>query len=304
MSDSDSRHARARIGLATSSDHPLLPPGERRLVDALRARGANATPVVWDDRAVDWRSFHVVLLRSCWDYHLRPAEFLAWLDRLDREGVRVENPPALVRWNVHKSYLLDLAARGVPVPPTLAPRDVAEAETWLAGRPWGEIVVKPLVSATAHETWRAALPLDAESRARLARAIGDGGPLDGALLQPYLEGIAREGEHSFVFVAGHYSHVVLKRPKAGDFRVQEEHGGTVEAAAPSVTAIAAAERVMAAAGTPQAPGPHLYGRVDALVEGDALQVMEVELIEPELFLGWSETAADMLADVVLRRLRP
>jgi glutathione synthase/RimK-type ligase-like ATP-grasp enzyme len=301
-----------RIAIATSQEQSALPPGERRLVGALAARGARGEPAVWSDEGVDWNAFDLVLIRSCWDSHLRAAEFLAWLARLEAAGVRVENPPALVRWNLRKSYLLALATRGVPVPPTLVPGSLAEAQEWLAARDWPEIVIKPLVSATAHETWRAALPLDAAARERLARAIGsssveaaDAAPasvLRGVLVQPYLAAIARAGEHSFVFLDGTYSHAVLKRAKAGDFRVQEEHGGTVEAASPSETAIATATRAFAAAWADGARGPHLYGRVDALIADGAFHVMEVELVEPELFLSWREDAADVLAAALLRRL--
>lgn len=106
------------VALATARKVADLWAGDRLLLQELRRRGLRSEPIVWDDDAVDWRAWDVVLIRSCWDYHLQVERFRAWLDRLERDGVRVMNPPALVRWNIHKRYLFDVARNGVRIPPT------------------------------------------------------------------------------------------------------------------------------------------------------------------------------------------
>ena len=225
--------------------------------------------------------------RSCWDYHQRAPEFERWLDRLERAGVRVVNPVPMLRWNMRKTYLRDLAARGVPVVTTVwaakgsdtTLRGIAEA------RGWAEMVVKPVVSASAHETWRAwpDRPGD-EERFRADLAARD------LMVQPFLPGFIEEGELSLVFLAGAFSHAVRKRPKPGDFRVQEEHGGSVapDVASPDLVRLAA----LAVAAS---PGPSVYARVDTVSAGERQVVTELELIEPALYFGMGEGAADALA---------
>src|SRR5678809_600523 len=108
-----------RVALATYESAPDLAPDDRLLVPALERASISAEAAVWSDQSIDWGSYDAVVIRSCWDYHLRVAEFFTWLDRLESERVRVWNPPALVRWNADKRYLLDLARRGVPTIPTM-----------------------------------------------------------------------------------------------------------------------------------------------------------------------------------------
>src|SRR5207253_9245605 len=115
-------------------------PDDQHLPGTLRAAGLDARPVVWSDGDVEWREFDLVVIRSCWDYHLRSREFLSWIHRLERDGVPLLNPPSVVRWNMHKSYLFDLESRGVRIPPTqIIPSD-------------DRLIVKPAVSASAHST--------------------------------------------------------------------------------------------------------------------------------------------------------
>ena len=271
---------------------------DRLLADALSARGVSVHAEPWSDRSVRWSSFDAVVARSCWDYFLRPAEFHAWLDALELEGVRVFNDVRTLRWNADKSYLRDLESRGVAVIPTrwLERGSAASLRELRHTTGWSELVVKPTVSGGAHRTWCALPGAEADDDARLATMVDDGA----VMVQPLVDEIEREGEWSLVFLGGGYSHAVLKRPRRGDFRVQREHGGSLEAVDPPSSVILAAERVLA--NTPIDHEPLLYARVDGCIVGGELLLMELELLEPELFLRCAPTAAARMAEALLARL--
>ena len=283
------------IALVTFAAYPELTPDDRLLASALRRRGLEPVAALWDDPREAWGAHGLVVPRSCWDYHQRAAEFARWLDRLERDGARVVNPVPTLRWNMRKTYLRDLGARGVPVVETAW---VARgAETTLRRiadeRGWEEMVVKPVVSASAHETWRAARPALGELEARFAAELGE----RDLMVQPFLPGFTREGELSCILLAGRFSHAVRKRPRPGDFRVQEEHGGSVS------PAVAPPDLVRLAAGAlAAAPSPPVYARVDTVATDRGPLVTELELIEPALYFGMGEGAAETLAAALARIL--
>lgn len=268
-----------RVALATSLVD--LPPGDAALLEALQRRGARAAPAIWSSSTVDWRTYDLVVIRSCWDYHLRLDQFLAWVAALDATGVPVVNPPALVRWNARKTYLRELEAIGLPVPETiwLDEGDTVDIAAMCRARGWERAVVKPVVSASAYRT--------ARRRTGIAR-----GP---AMVQAFQPAILREGEWSVVFLAGVRSHDVRKRARASDFRVQHEHGGTAH-----VEAAPAAVHALASRAVSHLPAPAAFARIDIVADGDEARLMEVEVIEPELFLDMVPGAADHAASVLLR----
>jgi len=280
-----------RIALATYSKLPTLNDDDRLLVPALAALDVTAVPAVWDARAVCWDEFQGVLIRSCWDYHLRPGEFLDWIDQLERAGVAVWNPGNLLRWNHHKRYLRDLAARDVATVPTrwLPRGEAADLLALLADAGWREAVVKPAVSASAFGTWRTSTGTATGEQSRLDALLR----IADVMVQPLLPDVADAGEWSLVFLGRRFSHAVLKRPAPGDYRVQWEFGGSAESAVPPGHLIADAERVIAAV-----PGDALYARVDGVEREGRLVLMELELIEPHLFLGWDTDAAGRLARAI------
>lgn len=284
-----------RVALATYERAPDLALDDQPLIPALAALGIAADAVVWSDRAAGWASFGAVIVRSCWDYHLHAARFLEWLDTLDALGVPLWNPLALIRWNANKRYLLDLAARGVATIPTaIVPRgEGAAVQSLVAAEGWSRFVLKPSVSASGYETYALTAPLDADARARIERvtAIGD------SLVQPFAPEVPRDGELSLTFIDGAFSHATLKRARPGEFRVQVEHGGSVEhTTVPDAVANQAAHAIRA---LPERP---LYARVDGIVRGEAFLLMELELIEPNLFLGFEPGAHDAFARAVASRV--
>ena len=280
-----------RIALATYAKLPTLNDDDRLLVPALAALGVTAVPAVWDSTGVCWDEFHGVLIRSCWDYHLRLPEFLGWIARRERAGSVVWNRADLLRWNCHKGYLRDLAARDVATVPTrwLARGEEIDLRALLADAAWQDAVVKPAVSASASGTWRTSIETATTDRARLDELLRAGD----VMVQPLLREVGDAGEWSLLFLGGRFSHAVLKRPASGDYRVQWEFGGSAVSAAPPRRLLDDAERVIAAA-----PCDPVYARVDGVEREGRLVLMELELIEPHLFLGWDAEAADRLARAI------
>ncbi len=211
--------SRTRIAFVTCERLPEITQDDGLAVAALIARGASVEARIWSQPDIRWEDFDAVVIRSAWDYHLRIDEFLAWLERLEAVSANVWNPPALLRWNLDKAYLDELAARGIPKVPSRRVRRghrVALA-TILGELGWDDAVVKPAVSASAHRTFRT-LQSEAEELFFELLQTGD------ALVQPFQPQVTSEGEWSLCYFGGSFSHAVLKRPGAGDFRTQTEMG--------------------------------------------------------------------------------
>ena len=283
-----------RIALATSEKFVSLTDDDRLLIEPLRSRGFAAEPAVWSDPDVTWSGCDAVLLRSCWDYHLRLADFLAWIGGLEKAGVRLWNPPEMVRWNANKIYLRDLESRGIPIVPTFWPEERVSLPQQLRSLGWDRAVIKPRVSATAHRTM-----LVSADHAADAQSLADellAGP--GVMVQQFMDGIRTNGEWSLIFFSGEFSHAVIKIPRAGDFRAQHDFGGSEETAEAPREIQEAAARAVAALD----PAP-LYARVDGVESGGRFLLMELELIEPALFLGFTRDAAHRFAESVAHHLR-
>jgi hypothetical protein len=272
--------ASPRIALATSDAFPALYADEQSLPARFAAAGFDARPVSWSDPTVDWRAFDRVVVRSTWDYFERIDQFRAWLDRLDAERVPLCNPTSLVRWNFDKRYLGELAARGAHILPTrfIDAGERVDLDALVRERGWSDAILKPAVSGGAFRTHRFAAAdaraLQGELDAILANS--------GALVQPFATEIAAEGEWSLLFFAGAFSHAAIKTPAAGDFRVQTQFGGVYRAMTPPPSMLAAATAIVATLPTPAA-----YARIDGLRRGDDFVLMEVEAIEPYLFLPFA-----------------
>jgi len=271
-----------RIALVTCAELPDLEDDDRLLIGPLAGLGLAAEPAVWDDPAVDWSGYDLAVLRSPWDYVPRRAEFLAWAARVPR----LANPAPVVAWNTDKRYLDELARAGVPVVPT----------TWLVpgGPPWqppatGRYVLKPAVGAGSLDTGRYDLAEadQAELAGRhLARLRGAGREV---MLQPYLPAVDTDGETALVFLAGRYSHAIgkgamLQGPDAVVTGLYQPE--VIVAREPDPGQLAVARQALAAV-----PAPSLYARVDLIPGPDGTPlVVELELTEPSLFLGYHPPA--------------
>jgi len=281
-----------RVALASAALLELPDTETTAVAGALAERGIDATIEPWDGPA-DWSSFDTVVIRSTWDYVTRRAEFLGWIARVDDQTTLL-NPASVLRWNSHKGYLADLAAAGVPIVPTaFVPQgtEVDDLGAFVADAT--DCVVKPAVSASAYGTQRGAVddPAMAEHLRQLVSA-GD------ALVQPVIPSVLTDGEVSVVHLGGELSHAVRKVAKPGDYRVQFEYGGTAHPHTPTADEIALADAAMAAVA-----GRCAYARIDMVAGPDGPLLMELELIEPVLFLEYAPGAVHRFADVIARAHR-
>ena len=280
------------IGLVTYPKYPRLTDDDRPLMAELAQLGIRSEPVIWSDPAITWRGYDALVLRSCWDYHLRPDEFRAWLDGIERAGVPLWNPVPVVRWNMHKGYLRDLASNGVTIPPTewLRAGDAITLTAVLDMHGWTDAIVKRAIYASATDTWRTTANL-ADDEKRFAEQLRRGD----VLVQQLIPEVARDGEWSLMFIDGGFSHAMLKRPASGDFRVQIEHGGSaVPQPAPAEVIEAAAEVLE------HVPGRTLFARIDGVVTPRGFMLMEAECIEPVLFFSAAPAARARLAAALCR----
>ncbi|HEU5193706.1 MAG TPA: glutathione synthetase [Methylomirabilota bacterium] len=279
------------IVLATCAAWPEVSASDARLAAALEARGRRVTAAPWNGPFAPFAEAAAVVIRSTWDYHEAPGDYLAWLARLD--AARTLNPPSLVRWNLSKAHVLDLGARGVRVPRSLeaeaTPVALAGA---LARLGLDEAVIKPLIGGSGFGVERVRR---GDEAAALGRALAHK-PTERLLVQEWLPGIER-GELAGVFFDGVFSHGLRRVPAAGEFRVNSQYGGTMEAAALEPAVVRAMTDVLA-----QLPTRPLYARVDGLVHDAGFTLMEVEVNDPGLGLDLVGGAADRFADALLARL--
>lgn len=285
----------SRVAFVGHRQQPDLYEDDRLPFPFLHRRGIEPSIVMWDDAETDWPSFDAVVVRETWDYHLRVAEFGAWIDARGADGTNVWNPPHVLRWNMNKRYLRDLEAEGIPVVPTvwLEHGSGGALERVLDERGWDRVVMKPGVSAAAHRTYVVTRG-DVHAHQGEADAMLAGGDV---LVQPFLRTLVDEGEWSFVFLGGVFSHAVIKRPASGDFRVQLRHGGTAEPVEPDESLIELARAALDAV-----PGDLLYGRVDGVRDGGALLIVELEVLEPFLFLETDVAAPERFAAAIADRV--
>ncbi len=274
---------------------PGLHADDRHLLNALRRAEISAEPVVWEDPHQDWAAFQLLVIRSAWDYCWRRGQFLAWAARA-AASTTLWNSQRLIEWNTHKSYLCDLARQNVPTVPTevlragrpVAIRAAAEA------RGWRDIVLKAAVAQSGRYAMRATNGDWAPAQAHLDRLL----PYEDMLLQPFVRSVPEAGELSLVFIEGEFTHAVHKQAAPGDFRVHDDHGGSVALAQPSEAHLDVARRALAATGEPT-----LYARVDLVLDASgAPVVMEYEVVEPELFFRFSEDAVERFVEGVRKRL--
>lgn len=250
---------------------------EGLLLTQLRASGLDVHREVWTDKRVNWSAYQLILLKSPWDYFEQYAAFCKWLDKIKALGIRMLNPYHIVKWNSDKHYLQAIAAAGLKVIPSAI---VERGELPLLSSFFYEfgcdkLIVKPCVSGGARHTYTVTPQNLAEHQARITELLKE----EAFIVQPYMTEIETAGEWSFIFLNGKFSHSVVKKPKTGDFRVQPYFGGTTVAAVPAEEHIAGA-----AAYVERFAKGCLYARVDAILINNELHLMELELIEPYLFL--------------------
>ncbi|HET9233662.1 MAG TPA: hypothetical protein VFP10_05960 [Candidatus Eisenbacteria bacterium] len=278
--------------LATCRALPEPDPDDRLLLAALESRGISTRYAAWDDPEERWQDADLIVLRSTWNYYRRPADFLDWAERAGR-AAPLCNPLDVIFWNHDKRYLLELERLGVPIVPTVRlPRGTAgRLEERVRARGWREVVVKPAISASSFRTARFGPSAWPAGEAHLSTLLD----LGDVLIQEYMPEVEEYGERALVWIDGVFTHAVRKSP-----RLMEETEQVSEAVAITPEEEEIGERALKAV----EPGKLLYARVDVVPDTNGKpRIMELELIEPSLFLLQSPAALDRFARAIEARLQ-
>ena len=283
-----------RCAFLTTDDLTGYTTDDQLAADVLQRRGWAVDEIPWRRAGVDWSRYAVVVIRSTWDYHKSSELFLRTLASIDASGARLENPHSIVRWNAAKTYLGELALRGIRTVPTIWARGLGEIDLVRACDEWmtEEVVVKPVVSASAADTFRIHRSDSEEARRSIEGLFRE----RDLMVQPFIRAIVDEGEFSLFYFDGEYSHAILKKPKDRDFRVQEEHGASITAVEPTAAMRAVAEEVMK-----RIDQALLYARVDLVRVDATFALMELELVEPALYFRTASGSAERFAATIERR---
>lgn len=264
---------------------------DRLVVEAMEAKGLGVARVSWSDPSFDWSTTKAVVFRSTWDYFYRFQEWEAWLATTSKV-TKMINSYALIQWNMDKHYLGDLQKRGVHIPDSryIEVGEQTSLATLLGETGWTNCILKPCVSGTARHTYK----LNAENISSHEDTFQSLISEEAMMLQPFLNNIMDKGEVSMVVIGGQFTHAVLKVAQSGDFRVQSDFGGAVHHYEPSDEEMAFAEKAVAACD----PQP-IYARVDIVEDNNGeLAVIELEMIEPELWFRLNPKAAEDLAEAI------
>ena len=254
------------------------------LLQFLQQKGLDIHKAAWADEAVQWEQFNCIVLKSPWDYVEKPALFYAWLDRMMELGIPVLNPADIVKWNCDKHYLKDISDEGLKVIPTafieqgssFSYKDQCKAFNTAT------IIVKPCISGSSKNTFL--LKVYSEVKDAIINQLLK---KEAMMVQPFIPRVQEEGEWALLYFGGEYSHALVKKPADGDFRCQQQFGGSVHAMQPEASVLSAATEYV----TQFAEGC-LYARVDGLVIDGTFYLMELELVDPVLFLAIDEQAAE------------
>jgi len=246
--------------------------------------GWQAFHISWREKNVDWSLFDAVIIRSTWDYQDDAELFMQALAEIEQSGAVLLNSLAIAQWNVNKNYLREVEQKGAIIIPTiwLEVFDFDLVAGYFDYFNTQQIIIKPTISANSDNTFW----LKKESYEQDKRSLQESLTNRQLMVQPFIPAIIEEGEYSLFYFADQYSHCILKTPKSGDFRVQEEHGGILQSIKPNQNLLTAASKALETI-----PEKVLYARVDLVEHEGAYKLMEIELIEPSLYFNLDESAA-------------
>lgn len=271
------------IGFFTCGEIPGFADDDIILADLFKQNGYDVEPVVWNNEKINLNDFGFLIIRSTWDYHFRYDKFAEWIEILENDNINVWNPTKIIKWNMNKTYLKELMEAGLNIVPTEFINNInKETVKNILENKWEEIVIKPSVSATAYKTWL----LKKENIQMLPEIIDNYSQNEIIIIQKFMSEIKSTGEMSFIYFNKVYSHTVIKTAKDGDFRVQKNFGGETKQIEPSPELITQAQKFI-----DYIKEDLLYARVDCVESGGKLFLMELELIEPELFFRYNNKAA-------------
>ena len=277
-----------KIAIATYNKLPDLTENDRLLIPKLERKGFEVLPEIWDNPEVDWRIYDIVLIRSTWDYYLKPEAFKNWVSQFIHLNTTLINSAEMVLKNSHKFYLKELAEKGVNIIPTVFSSEKIELEKL---KMWEKIVIKPAVSAGSHETEIFEVNMLTQEVLDNKTRTGDW------LVQPFLEEIKDAGEISMLFFGGNFSHAIQKVPKSGDFRVQKQFGAKYLKYEPTKELLDIAKNIVEIAGKES-----VYARIDGVMTQNGFLLMEVEMIEPDLFFEHTLDGPNRFVEAVMGQI--
>jgi len=285
-----------RIAFVTCSTKSDFAGNDMPVVEVLRAVGIDVHPRPWDVDSTDWNSFDLVVIRSCWNYHLHPMKFIQWIDQMEKQKVKMFNPLKVVRWNLHKGYLKDLGSKGIALPETvwLNQGTQANLSSLMSEKNWGKAVVKPAISATAFNTFLISKEEADEQQKKFESLLSQAD----LLVQKFMKEVPEQGEWSLIFFNNKFSHAVIKKPAGEDFRVQNDFGGHATATNPPGFVLKQSEKILSLIDQPL-----LYARVDGVVSANRFLLMELELIEPMLFLEKEDCSAKAFGQAMINIIK-
>ncbi len=261
------------LGLLTCQRLPNLSDSDQSLIPIFKEHGINAEAIIWNAPSIDWTRYDGLIIRNTWDYYTQSERFISWLKTIRDYRIPLFNSVDVVLGNMHKFYLRDFERNGVTVIPTLfSDRNSPISLQLLKDRQWANVVVKPAVSAGSYQTAIHSVTDLTEEGFNTLISENDW------LIQPFVPEI-KDGELSLIFFNGKYSHGVIKKPREGDFRVQKQYGGLYQSFDPDAELLQVADSIIQ-----QIRQPLLFARVDGVMINDKFHLMELELIEPDLYL--------------------
>ncbi len=287
-----------KIALVTYNDHgsyhlSSLKNEDDLLVEYIKCKGLTIEKAIWNNPRVEWESYDVVLIKSPWDYFNLIDDFYAWLAKMEKKNIKFLNPIATIKWNADKHYLKDIEDSGLKIAPCIFLERGKQVNLYdyFHSLNTTKLIVKPAVSGGSKNTFKVVADNVEEINLQLQSLL----KLEDFIVQPFLSEIEENGEWSFLFFGGKFSHALVKKAKAGDFRVQHVFGGTIHPQQPPKDLIEIAKRYVN-----NFAKDCLYARVDGVVVDEQFLLMEIELIEPYLFL---ETNLDSLENYYQALLR-
>jgi glutathione synthase/RimK-type ligase-like ATP-grasp enzyme len=282
----------SNIALLTCQRLPDLFETDQTLIPLFKQRGIHAEAAIWDDPTIDWKKYDALVIRNTWDYYTKSDAFINWLKYIRDNKIMMLNSADVVLQNIHKFYLRDFEKEGIRIIPTIFSdrREPASLDT-LKQKQWYSVVIKPAISAGSYQT--KTYNVNELSQQSLDELLSG----NDWLIQPFLPEI-EQGELSMIFINGKFSHAAIKKPKDGDFRVQRQYGGKYQLIHPDASLLAVAEKVVARASLQL-----LYARVDGVMINNEFHLMELELIEPDLYFELDETIKTRFISAVEERLK-
>ena len=268
-----------------------------QLISPMNKNGWECEFIPWDQSNINWNNFDLAIIRSTWDYQGRIKEFLEVLENINSSNCILENSLELVKWNIDKSYLKELSKKGIQIVPSLfydnySKKILNDSFFFFSTT---KLIIKPAISANADDTFI----IDKKSSEKTSIILKNLFANRKFLIQPFIENILSEGEYSLIFFENTHSHTLIKKPKSGDFRVQEEHGGILTLVEkPDIKMVNEAKKVLNSL-----PCKNLYSRIDFVKKGNNFLLMEVELIEPSLYFNLNPHAAIKFSSIINQKFQ-